>query len=72
MLDPEQINDRLLFLRRLRDQSAERVELEIANQQRAWKLPLEENSRATIERVALCKTPRDFEKELTSNATKTM
>ena len=38
MLDPEQINDRRLFLQRLRELTAERIEQEIAEQQQTWKL----------------------------------
>jgi hypothetical protein len=72
MIDIELINDRLLFLRRLRELTAERIEQQIADQQRAWKLLLEEENRATIERIATCKIPRDFETELTANATKTL
>jgi len=72
MLDSEQINDRLLLLRRFRELTAQRIEQEIADQQQAWKLLLEEENRATIERIATCKIPRDFETELTANATKTL
>ena len=68
MLDHDQTNDRLLFLRRLRDQSAERIDREIADQQRVWKLRLEEENRATIERLATCKIRRVFETELIFNA----
>ena len=49
MLDSEQINDRLLLLRRFRELTAQRIEQEIADQQQAWKLLLEEENRATIE-----------------------
>jgi len=72
MLDSEQINDRLLLLRRFRELTAQRIEQEIADQQQAWKLLLEEENRATIQRIATCKIPRDFETELTANATKTL
>jgi len=72
MLDSEQINDRLLLLRRFRELTAQRIEQEIADQQQAWKLLLEEENRATIERIARCKIPRDFETELTASATKTL
>ena len=72
MLDSEQINDRLLLLRRFRELTAQRIEQEIADQQQAWKLLLEEENRATIERIATCKIPRDFETELTASATKTL
>ena len=72
MLDSEQINDRLLFLRRLRELTAERIEQQIADQQQAWKLLLEEENRATIERIATCKIPGDFETELTADVTKTL
>jgi hypothetical protein len=72
MLDPEQANDRLLFLRGVRELTAEGIEQQFADQQRAWKLLLEEENRATIERIATCKIPRDFETELTANATKTL
>jgi len=57
MLDPEQTNDRVLLLQRLRELTAERIEQAIADQQRTWKL-LEEKSRATIERLAACKNPQ--------------
>ena len=63
----EQTNDRLLFLRRLRELSAEGIEQQFADQQRAWKLLLEEENRAIIERLTTCKIPRVFETELTSN-----
>ena len=56
MLDPEQTNDRLLLLRRLCELSAERIDQEIADQQRAWKLLLEEENRATMERLATCRS----------------
>jgi hypothetical protein len=72
MIESELINDRLLFLRRLRELTAERFDQEIADQQRAWKLLLEEENRATIQRIATCKIPKDFETELTANATKTL
>ena len=68
----ELINNRLLSLRRLRELTAEGIEQQFADQQRAWKLLLEEENRATIERIATCKIPRDFETELTANATKTL
>ena len=70
MLDPEQINDRLLFLRRLRELTAERIDQQFADQQLAWKLQLEEENRATIERIASYKIPGVFETELNSNALK--
>jgi hypothetical protein len=70
MLDSELINDRLLFLRRLRELTA--VEQQFADQQRAWILLLEEENRATIERIATCKIPRVFETELTFNAPKAL
>ncbi len=54
MLDPEQTNERLLLLRQLCELRAEQIEQEIADQQRAWKLLLEEEDRATIERLARC------------------
>ena len=69
MLDLEQTKDRLLFLRQLRQLSTERIDQEIADQQRAWKQVLEEKNRATIERIALCKITRDFDTQLTSNET---
>ena len=72
MIESELINDRLLFLRRLRELTAERFDQEIADQQQAWKLLLEEENRATIQRIATCKIPKDFETELTANATKTL
>jgi len=72
MLDLEQIDDRLLYMIRLRELTAERIEQQIADQQQAWKLLLEEENRATIQRIATCKIPRDFETELTANATKTL
>jgi len=72
MLDLEQIDDRLLYMIRLRELTAERIEQQIADQQQAWKLLLEEENRATIERIARCKIPRDFETELTASATKTL
>ena len=45
MLDSDQINDRLLFLRRLREITAEQIQQQIADQQQAWKLLLEEKNR---------------------------
>ena len=57
MFDSEQINDRLLFLRRLRELTAERIEQQIADLHQAWKLLLEEENRATIERLATCEIP---------------
>ena len=72
MLDLEQIDDRLLYMIRLRELTAERIEQQIADQQQAWKLLLEEENRATIQRIATCKIPRDFETELTASATKTL
>ena len=63
MLDPEKTRERVLLLQRLRELNAARMEEEIANQQRTWLL-LEEKSRATIERLAACKIPMDFETEL--------
>ena len=45
MFDHEHINDRVLFLRRLRELTAERIEQQIADQQKAWKLMLEEENR---------------------------
>jgi hypothetical protein len=60
MLDPEKTCERVLLLQRLRELNAERMEQEIVNQQRTW-LMFEEKSRATIERLAACKIPRDFE-----------
>ena len=72
MLDLEQIDDRLLYMIRLRELTAERIEQQIADQQQAWKLLLEEENRATIQRIATCKIPKDFETELTANATKTL
>ena len=68
MLDSEQINDRLLSLRPLRELTAEGIEQQFADQQRAWKLLLEEENRATIERIATCKNPGIFKTELNSNA----
>jgi len=60
MLDPEQINDRRLFLQRLRELTAERIEQEIAEKQQKWKKLLEEKNLATIERLASCKNPHRF------------
>ena len=68
MLDSEQINDRLLLLRRFRELTAQRIEQEIADQQQAWKLLLEEENRATIERLATCKSPTVFATELAATA----
>ena len=68
MLDPEQSNDRLLFLRRVRELTAARIEQEITDQQQAWKLLLEEENRATIERLATCKSPTVFATELAATA----
>lgn len=56
MLDPEQTRERVLIFQRLRDLTAERIEQEISNQQRTWKL-LEEQNRATIERLLASKIP---------------
>ena len=56
MLDPEQANDRLLFSQTAPRTNAEGIEQQFADQQRAWKLLLEEENRATIERIATCKT----------------
>ena len=56
MLDPDKSHDRVLMLQRLRDLTAERIELEGANQLRMWKL-LEEKQQATIERLIACKMP---------------
>jgi hypothetical protein len=72
MIESELINERLLFLRRLRELTAERIEQQIADQHRAWKLLLEEENRATIERLTTCKIPGVFETELTANATRTL
>ena len=69
MLDPEQISDRLLFLRRLRELTAEGIEQQFADQQQAWKLLLEEENRATIERIATCKSPTVFAMELAATTT---
>ena len=69
MLDHEKTNDRLLLLRRLRQLTAERIERQIADQQQALRLLLEEENRATI---ATCKISRDFETELKSNAPKAL
>jgi len=60
MLDSDQIDDRLLFLRRLRELTAEQIAQQFADQQQAWKLLLEENNRATIERLAASKIPHRF------------
>ena len=59
MLDPEQTNDRLLFLYRLRELTAQRIEQESADQHRTWKL-LEEKNRATIERLSASKIAHIF------------
>ncbi len=59
MLDPEQTRERVLLLHRLRELTAERIEKEIANQQRTWKL-LQEKNRATMERLAASKIPHIF------------
>mgnify|MGYP006871752103 CR=1 FL=1 len=59
MLDPEQTHDRLLILYRLRELTAERIEQEIADQHRTWKL-LEEKNRATVERLSASKIPYTF------------
>ena len=56
MLDPEQTRERVLIFQRLRELTAERIEQQIANQQRTWIL-LEEKNRATIERLIACKIP---------------
>ena len=56
MLDPKQNNDRLQYLQRLRDLSTERIDQGIADQLHAWKVLLEEKNRATIERLAMCKS----------------
>jgi hypothetical protein len=60
MLDSEKSNERLLLLQQLRDLNAERIEHEMAEQHQAWKLALEENNRATIERLAVSKMPHGF------------
>ena len=72
MHDPEQANDRLLFLRGLRELTAEGIEQQFADQQRAWKLLLEEENRATIERIATCKSPTVFAMELATTATRAL
>jgi hypothetical protein len=72
MLDSDQKEDRLLFLKRLRELTAVQIEQQIADQQQAWKLLLEEENRATIERIAACRIPRVFETELTSNTPKAL
>jgi len=54
MLDPEQTRERVLLLQRLRELTAERMEQEIADQERTLKL-LEEQNRATIERLSASK-----------------
>jgi len=72
MLDPEQTNDRRLFIQQLSELNAERIENEMADQHRAWKLLLEEKNRATIERIATCKNPGIFKTELISNAPKAL
>ena len=72
MLDSEPSSDRLLFLRRLRELTAEGIEQQFADQQRAWKLLLEEENRAAIERLATCKSPTVFATELAATATKAL
>lgn len=59
ILDPEKTRERILILQRLRELTAERIEEEIADQERALKL-LEEKYRATIERLAASKLPHRF------------
>jgi hypothetical protein len=51
MLDPEETRERILLFQRLRELNAERIEQEIADQERALKL-LDEKTRATVERLA--------------------
>jgi hypothetical protein len=50
MLDPEKTRERVLLLQRLRELTAERMEQEIAEQERMLKL-LEEKNRATVARL---------------------
>jgi len=59
MLDPEQTRERMLMIQRLRELTAERIEEEIANQERALKL-LDEKNRATIERLAAARMAPRF------------
>ena len=56
MLDPEQTRERVLILQRLRDLTAELIEQQSANQERARQL-LEEKHQATIERLIAVKIP---------------
>jgi hypothetical protein len=50
MLDPETTRERVLRLQWLRELTAERIEQEIADQERTLKL-LEETNRKTVERL---------------------
>jgi len=59
MLDSEKNRDRVLRLKRLRELSAERIEQDIADQDRSLKL-LEEKSRATTERLTASKLKHRF------------
>lgn len=59
MLDPEQTRERVIFLHRLRELTAERIEQESADQLQTWKL-LNEKYRATIDRLTASKLPRRF------------
>jgi hypothetical protein len=54
MLDPEKTRERVWFLQRLRELAAERMEQEIADQERTVKLR-EEKHRETIERLSASK-----------------
>ncbi len=59
MLDPEKTRERVLLLQRLRELAAERMEQEIADQERTLKLR-EEKNRETIERLSACKIADTF------------
>jgi hypothetical protein len=59
MLDPEKVRERVTLLQRLRELPAERIEQEIADQERTLKL-LEEKNRETVERLSASKIPYRF------------
>ena len=59
MLNPEQTRERVLLLQRLRELTAERIEQEIADQERTLKR-LQEKNRANVERLSASKIPPRF------------
>jgi len=56
MLDSEKTRERILLFQRLRELTTERIEAEIGDQARIFKL-LEEKNQATVERLSRSKIP---------------